>query len=147
MASRSPIPTSHPTPVDVEVLSRRFRLPIADLSLASQQAVDLVPEKWARRFHIVPLSATAQELLIATADPLDVDCERTLGFATGRHVRLALADAGDIAQRIDELYRGEGPTREPESMLEVQHLNKEVEAAPPIPGEDAAASVTNLVDE
>ena len=38
-------------------------------------------------------SATEHELLIATADPLDVDCERTLGFATGRHVRLALADA------------------------------------------------------
>ena len=102
MASRSHIPTSHPAPVDVKVLSRRFRLPIADVSQASAQAVALVPEKWARRFHIVPLSATAQELVIATADPLDVDCERTLGFATGRHVRLALADPHDIAQRIDE---------------------------------------------
>src|SRR4029078_9523609 len=120
MASRSPIPTSHPTPVDVEVLSRRFRLPIADLSLASQQAVDLVPEKWARRFHIVPLSATAQELLIATADPLDVDCERTLGFATGRHVRLALADPDRIAERIDEVYRAESPAREPDAGVHTQ---------------------------
>ena len=57
------------------------------------------------------------------------------------------ANTDDIAQRIDELYRGEGSTREPEAMMEVQHLNKEVEGAPPIPGEDAAASVTNLVDE
>src|SRR5512132_2499735 len=98
MASRSISPAPQLDPVDVSVLSRRFRLPIADLSLASAQAVALLPEKWARRFHIVPLSATAQELLIATADPLDVDCERTLGFATGRHVRLALADPDEIAR-------------------------------------------------
>src|SRR3954469_17581788 len=114
MASRSPIPALHPAPIDVEVLSRRFRLPIANLALASAQAVALVPEKWARRFHVVPLSATAQELVIATADPLDVDCERTLGFATGRHVRLTLADPQDIAQRLEEVYRTEGSTREPE---------------------------------
>jgi len=145
MASRAPIPP--PNTIDLDALARRFRLPIADLSTATSHAVGLVPERWARRFHIVPLSATEQELVVATADPLDVDCERTLAFATGRHVRVALANSDDIAQRIDELYRGEGSTREPEAMLEVQHLNKEVEGAPPIPGEDAAASVTNLVDE
>jgi len=145
MATRAPIPP--PGMIDLDALARRFKLPVADLGSASSHAVALVPERWARRFHIVPLSTTEQELVVATADPLDVDCERTLAFATGRHVRLALASPEDIAQRIDELYRGEGPTREPESMLEIQHLNKEVEAAPPIPGEDAAASVTNLVDE
>jgi len=145
MASRAPIPP--PNLIDLDALARRFHLPIADLSSASSHAVALVPERWARRFHIVPLSATEQELLVATADPLDVDCERTLAFATGRHVRVALANTDDIARRIDELYRGEGTTREPEAVLEVQHLNKEVEAAPPIPGEDAAAPVTNLVDE
>ena len=145
MASRAPIPP--PGMIDLDALARRFHLPIADLGSASSHAVELVPERWARRFHIVPLSATEQELLVATADPLDVDCERTLAFATGRHVRVALAGSEDIARRIDELYRGESATREPESMLEVQHLNKEVEAAPPIPGEDPAAPVTNLVDE
>ena len=131
MATRAPIPPPHL--LDVEALSRRFKLPVADLNLVSAHAVALVPERWARRFNVVPLSATEHELTIATSDPLDVDCERTLGFATGRHVRLALAHAGDIAQRIEELYRGEGPAREPESLLDVQHLNKDVEAAPPAP--------------
>ena len=147
MASRSPIPTSHPDPIDVEVLSRRFRLPIADLSLASAQAVALVPEKWARRFHIVPLSANAQELVIATADPLDVDCERTLGFATGRHVRLALADPHDIARRIEEVYRAEGPAREPEAAVDVQHLDNREESALPNTIEENSSSITSLVDE
>jgi type II secretory ATPase GspE/PulE/Tfp pilus assembly ATPase PilB-like protein/8-oxo-dGTP pyrophosphatase MutT (NUDIX family) len=129
------------------VLSRRFRLPIADLSIASAQAVGLVPEKWARRFRIVPLSATAQELLIATADPLDVDCERTLGFATGRHVRLALADPDEIDRRIEEVYRADGPAREPEAAVDVQHLDNREESALPNTIEENSSSITSLVDE
>ena len=133
--------------MDVSSLARRFRLPIADLSLATTHAASIVPEKWARRFHVLPLSATEHELLIATADPLDVDCERTLGFATGRHVRLAIADADEIGRRIDDLYRTESAAAEPEQVLEVQHLGRDVEGAPLAPGDDGSASVSTLVDE
>jgi type II secretory ATPase GspE/PulE/Tfp pilus assembly ATPase PilB-like protein/8-oxo-dGTP pyrophosphatase MutT (NUDIX family) len=136
-----------PQPADVNSLARRFRLPIADLTRTSAQAVSIVPEKWARRFNVLPLSATEHELLIATADPLDVDCERTLGFATGRHVRLAMGDADEIARRIDEVYRSEAPVGEPEQVLEVQHLGRDVEGAPATPGDDGAASISGLVDE
>src|SRR5665213_1620773 len=134
MASPASFPPAALSGIDsVEALARRYRLPVADLSTASQQAVALVPERWARRFHIVALSATEQELLIATADPLDVDCERTLGFATGRHVRLALAEAEAIGRRIDEVYRGEAEAREADPLLEVQHLDDRDEGAPPTP--------------
>ncbi len=44
---------------------------------------------------------------IATANPFDLDCEKTLAFATGREVRLLLASPAVIAERIDELYRPE----------------------------------------
>ncbi|HEY6826772.1 MAG TPA: ATPase, T2SS/T4P/T4SS family [Gemmatimonadaceae bacterium] len=136
-----------PQPVDVHSLARRFRLPVADLSRTSAHAVAIVPEKWARRFNVLPLSATEHELLIATSDPLDVDCERTLGFATGRHVRLAVADAEEIGRRIDEVYRSEAPVGEPEQVLEVQHLGRDVEGAPATPGDDGGASISALVDE
>src|SRR5215471_8213280 len=129
MTTRAPIPA--PPAADVQSLAHRFRLPVADLSKVSAHAVGLVPERWARRFHIVPLDATEQELLIATSDPLDVDCERTLGFATGRHVRLALANANEISDRIDEIYRGEEGAKPPESIVEVQHLDNGHESAPP----------------
>jgi len=136
-----------PQPVDVNSLARRFRLPIADLSRASGHAVSIVPEKWARRFHVLPLSATEHEILIATADPLDVDCERTLAFATGRQVRLAVADADAIGRRIDELYRPESSGDEPDQAVEVQHLGRDIEGAPVAPGDDAGASISALVDE
>src|SRR5689334_21547443 len=131
MTTRAPIPA--PPKADLQSLARRFRLPLADLSRASAQAVSLVPERWARRFQVVPLSASEHELVIATADPLDVDCERTLAFATGRHVRLELADGDAIAERIDDVYGNEGATREPESVVEVQHLDNQSESAPPMP--------------
>jgi type II secretory ATPase GspE/PulE/Tfp pilus assembly ATPase PilB-like protein/8-oxo-dGTP pyrophosphatase MutT (NUDIX family) len=133
--------------VAINALARRYRLPIADLSHASAQAVALVPERWARRFNIIALSATERELLIATADPLDVDCERTLGFATGRHIRLALADAESIGRRIEEVYRGESAPRDQDRLPEVQHLDDKDEGAPPSPAEEGGSSITMLVDE
>ncbi|HEY4218823.1 MAG TPA: ATPase, T2SS/T4P/T4SS family [Gemmatimonadaceae bacterium] len=132
----------------IEVLARRYQLPLANLADASQQAVALVPERWARHFNVVALSATEHELVVATADPLDVDCERTLGFATGRRIRLALADADAIGRRIDEVYRGESEARDSDSLIEVQHLADADEGAPPISGDDSAGStITMLVDE
>jgi type II secretory ATPase GspE/PulE/Tfp pilus assembly ATPase PilB-like protein/8-oxo-dGTP pyrophosphatase MutT (NUDIX family) len=138
-----------PTPLalDVGTLASRFRLPIADLNGATAQAIALVPERWARRFHVLPLSATEHELVIATADPLDVDCERTLGFATGRRIRLAIAAAPEIARRIDEVYQGDTPARDAEPAVEVEHLRGESDAAPPQPGNETAATVSGLVDE
>ncbi len=146
MASRAPIPA--PPLAETGTLATRFRLPIADLSRATSHAVSLVPERWARRFHVVPLSATEQELVVATADPLNIDCERTLGFATGRQIRFAIAAADDIAVRIEEVYRGDVVVREqPDALVEVQHLTAGQDAAPPSQGEDASSSVSALVDE
>ena len=144
MSIRAPI--LPPPTADLTALSRRFRLPVADLSGATAQAIALVPEKWARRFHVVPLSATATELTIATADPLDVDCERTLAFATGRDVRLALADSDEIARCIEEVYRPEA-SADSESDVEVQHIDNREDSAPPVGLEEASASITRLVDE
>lgn len=132
---------------DVGAVARRFSLPLADLTRASAHAVSLVPERWARRYNVVPLQATEHDLELATADPLDVDCERTLAFATGRRIRFAVADAQEIARTLDDLYRPTEPATEaPKSMVDVEHLDDDKEAAPPTPDE-TSASATSLVDE
>ena len=91
----------------LEALAARFRMKIADLTTATTQARELVPESLARKYRIVPLAATDSALDIATADPHDLDCERTLAFATGRTVRMHLAAPAAIIARIDELYQPE----------------------------------------
>ncbi len=88
----------------LSALSKRFRMKIANLSLVSQQAKELVPEQLVRKYHVLPLQISDSILDIATADPYDLDCERTLAFALGRTVRMALASPTRILARLDEVY-------------------------------------------
>jgi type II secretory ATPase GspE/PulE/Tfp pilus assembly ATPase PilB-like protein/CheY-like chemotaxis protein len=91
----------------VKAVATRFRMRIADTTSVSQQARELVPEALARRFKVLPLAISDSILDIATADPLDLDCERTLAFALGRQVRMSIAPRRKILDRIEEIYRPE----------------------------------------
>src|SRR5574341_589383 len=91
----------------LEALSARYSMGLANLDLTSAPARDLVPEALARKYRILPLAVSEASLDIATSDPNDIDCERTLGFATGRSIRMWLAAPSRIAERIEEVYRPE----------------------------------------
>jgi type II secretory ATPase GspE/PulE/Tfp pilus assembly ATPase PilB-like protein/ActR/RegA family two-component response regulator len=91
----------------LSALSQRFRMKVANLSLVSQQAKELVPEQLVRKYRVLPLQISDSILDIATADPHDLDCERTLAFALGRTVRMSLASPTKILERLDEVYRPE----------------------------------------
>src|SRR5438874_3874139 len=106
-------------------LGERLRIPMAALESATEHAARLVPERWARKYTILPLTISDRRVIIATADPFDVECEHTLAFATGRDVEFHLATREAIAQRIDEVYRSEASRRQPERLLDIQLLGKE----------------------
>ncbi len=91
----------------LDALSARYRMGLANLDLTSAPARDLVPEALARKFRVLPLAVSDTTLEIATADPNDIDCERTLGFATGRSIRMWLSAPSRIMERIEEVYRPE----------------------------------------
>ena len=82
-------------------------MPIANLERVEDAARDAVPESLARKYRILPLRVTNSTIDIATADPHDLDCERAIGFATGRTVRMNLAAPTEIVDRILEVYRPE----------------------------------------
>ncbi|HET6760572.1 MAG TPA: GspE/PulE family protein, partial [Gemmatimonadaceae bacterium] len=88
----------------LEGLSARTRFRIATDLLVSSQARDKVPEWLARRFAILPLAISESTLDIATSNPYDLDCEKTLAFATARTVRMCLASPDRIQERIEEVY-------------------------------------------
>jgi type II secretory ATPase GspE/PulE/Tfp pilus assembly ATPase PilB-like protein/8-oxo-dGTP pyrophosphatase MutT (NUDIX family) len=127
-------------------LSDRLRIPIADLGAATEQAARLVPERWARKYAVVPLAVNDRKITVATADPFDVECEHTLAFATGRDIVFHLADRDAIVAQIDELYRDE--RREPERLLDIQVLGKEQHESSTTPMEGGSGhSMVALVDE
>jgi len=88
----------------LEALSVRTRFRIATDLMVSAEACEKVPEKLARKFGVLPLSISQTILDIATANPYDLDCEKTLAFATGRTVRMSLAAPHRIMERIEEVY-------------------------------------------
>jgi type II secretory ATPase GspE/PulE/Tfp pilus assembly ATPase PilB-like protein/8-oxo-dGTP pyrophosphatase MutT (NUDIX family) len=88
----------------LEALSARTKVRIATDLLVSAQARDRVSEKLARRFAILPLAVSESTLDIATSNPYDLDCEKTLAFATARTVRMYLAPPDRIMERIEEVY-------------------------------------------
>jgi type II secretory ATPase GspE/PulE/Tfp pilus assembly ATPase PilB-like protein/8-oxo-dGTP pyrophosphatase MutT (NUDIX family) len=128
----------------------QLRLPLADLSRVSPRATQLVAERWARRYNVLPLAATETWVEVATSDPFDLDCERALAFATGRAVRFALASPARIAALLDETYRGDRTADRGEAVepaIDIQHLGIDAEVAPASPPSDDGASVTRLVDQ
>ena len=140
----------------VMAAARHFHIAVADLSRVSAQALELVPERWARHFTVLPLTLENEELLIASGNPCDVDCERALGFAAGRPVRFAMASPTAITRRIDEAYGHAvgDDAAEPrsgtnaEQQVDVQLLaadHESYDAAADV--DDDSPSISRLVDE
>ncbi|HEX8851471.1 MAG TPA: GspE/PulE family protein [Gemmatimonadaceae bacterium] len=88
----------------LDMLAHQHALERWNGSLPGAAARDFVEEAWARRFQVVPLELTNTTLTLATATPFDLDCERTLAFATGRSIRALLASPAVIARALDRLY-------------------------------------------
>ncbi|HEX6314228.1 MAG TPA: hypothetical protein VFZ73_05185, partial [Gemmatimonadaceae bacterium] len=132
----------------VAALAARFRMPIANLTQVDAAAAEAVPESLARKYRILPLRVSNSTIDIATADPHDLDCERAIGFATGRTVRMNLAPPGRIADRTLEVYR---PERSVEKLLEGMtqydvHLEEEADEDIDIASKASERPIIKLVD-
>ena len=92
---------------------------------------DAVSEHWARRFGVLPVALTETTLTIATPTPYDLDCERTLAFATGRRVRALLASPLAVARGLDELYAAASSWSPSASVDRTSEPSEQAAAAPP----------------
>jgi type II secretory ATPase GspE/PulE/Tfp pilus assembly ATPase PilB-like protein/8-oxo-dGTP pyrophosphatase MutT (NUDIX family) len=141
-----PLPADEPA--QVQRLADALHLSVADLRQANPAARSLVPERWARQFRVLPLRATDDCIVIATCDPLDLECERTLAFATGRAVQFELAGPFAVSAAVADAYGDSAAmSSAPESTREVQMLSGEHEVAPPVMGDETGANVSQLVDD
>ena len=77
-----------------------FDLPVADFETLEPRAQRMVPEKFARRHEIFPLREDDRRLVIATADPTDLDTEYSLAFASGLTPTFAIASPEAIREAL-----------------------------------------------
>ncbi len=84
-----------------------FRVPVARLDRIEAPAVQLLEEKVARRFGLIPLRSDDRTMTVACSDPTDLEMEQALRFATRHGIVFELAPPRAIRGALDWWYRGE----------------------------------------
>ena len=97
-----------------EKVAEYYRLDPADLSAIDPDAFELLPERLARKHHVLPLRDQGRTLVVATADPTNVDVERAIAFTTSRTVVFEIASPAAIQEALDSRFQ---PERQVESLL------------------------------
>ncbi|MES2176836.1 MAG: ATPase, T2SS/T4P/T4SS family [Gemmatimonadota bacterium] len=121
--------------------------PRADFTSIDPRAITLLAERWARHHHVVPIAVDGATLIVATSNPLDLDAERAVAFATGHRVRWTLASPDEIGRQLDRVYSETQLRRDPVAPpVEVQHLGFSEGAGAESPA-DGGASIIRLVDQ
>ena len=120
---------------------------LADFSHVDPRAVALLVERWARRHSVLPLALEHGVLTVATSDPLDLDAERAVSFATGHRVEWAYAPPDELARQINRWYPDLSARRDPaRPPVEIEHLGFASDTAVSTMA-DVGASVVRLVDQ
>ncbi len=70
-----------------------------DLSLK-----EIIPERVARQYHIIPLAVLEDSITVAIADPLNVFAIDDLENITGKDIEIVMSTSEDIARTIDQYY-------------------------------------------
>ena len=97
------------------VLAPAFGLAEATFETADPRALALLPERIARKYHVFPLRENERHLVVATADPTNIEVEHAIGFAAGRRPVFELA----APTQIDEaLFSGYNADRAMDTLLD-----------------------------
>lgn len=81
-----------------------YKLPLADLDAVNEVALDVVPEKLARKLGVLPLRADGGTLTVAVSDPASLDIETQLAFITRLALRFEVASPNEIRGATDWHY-------------------------------------------
>lgn len=115
----------------IKMLALQLELPFLDLEMTEidAKAVKLFPEKLAYKYGCVPVKLEDDRLLVALADPLNLQAVDDLNRTTGFEIRSAVADREQIDNVIKKYHRADSATEISDSLPELDSLFKVVRAA------------------
>jgi type IV pilus assembly protein PilB len=87
-----------------KALAPTFGLAEAEFEKAEPRALSLLPERIARKYHVFPLREDERHLVVATADPTNIEVEHAIGFAAGRRPIFELATPAAIDEALFSAY-------------------------------------------
>ena len=77
---------------------------IDPLKIDFTKVADVMSASYAARFNILPVDMSASTLVVATADPANVEWEAEIAKVSRRRIELVLANPLDIAQYISQFF-------------------------------------------
>ncbi len=101
-------------PALADAVARAFRIEVADFKAAEPTATKLLPGSLARERLVYPLRDEDHQIVVATADPTDMETESAVGFASGRTPVMEVAPPKQLEQAIEGAYT---PEKALESLL------------------------------
>lgn len=84
-----------------------YGLAEADFEKAEARALTLLPERIARKYHVFPLREDERHLVVATADPTNIEVEHAIGFAAGRRPIFEMATPAAIEDALFDAYNAD----------------------------------------
>jgi type IV pilus assembly protein PilB len=103
------------TEIDIaQTLSFQLDIPFVDIAAATvdPEAVALVSEKTARKYHLMPLYREGKYLKVAMADPLNLNAMDDIRFSSGIEAAPSVATVSDVAAAIGRFYHLNEPMEE-----------------------------------
>ena len=90
----------------LQALSRQLECPLVDINQdpPDQEALKIVPSEFALRHSLLPLHQRDGKLVVAMADPLDIQSIDDLRLLTGYEVEACLASPADIRRAVEQFY-------------------------------------------
>jgi type IV pilus assembly protein PilB len=126
------------------LLVRELNIPFINLGKykIDPSLKEIVPERAARQYRIIPLSAMGNSVTIALSDPLNVFAIDDLKNITGKEIEIVMSTSEEIARAIDEYY-GVPKT------ASVADISKDIEAGEfeIVSAQEHGLDVDNVADE
>lgn len=111
------------------LLSRELFIPFLELSKykIDFQVAQLIPEKMARQYRVVPISKMGSVLSVAMSDPMNIFALDDLRAITGLDVDIVLASEKEITKVLDKFFSSSVSGDDLAEIVEEQSAGKEVE--------------------
>ncbi|MBN1115232.1 MAG: hypothetical protein JXA66_07820 [Oligoflexia bacterium] len=91
----------------IKVIANKLELAVVDtaaLNNISQTVIGQIPAELVKKHHVLPFSATENELHIAMVDPTQDDCINELSFFSGKRILPYGVKAGDLARALNRYF-------------------------------------------
>jgi hypothetical protein len=98
------------------VLAERLNLPYVNLfdPEIPETITNLIKPEVARKYHVIPVKKDGKSIVLAMADPMDLEAMDSIRFATGNNIKPALAMGSEIEKAIRKYYEHEEVAYQPQ---------------------------------